>query len=44
MSLADLSMYKLYCCYFDGGNLHVIDMDEDLKIRIGHYEESSFDM
>ena len=37
-------MYKLYCCYFDGGNLHVIDMEEDLKIRIGHYEESSFDM
>ena len=25
MSLADLSIDKVHCCYFDEGNLHVID-------------------
>ena len=32
MSLADLKLYKVYCCYFDGENLQVIHMEEDLKI------------
>ena len=37
MSLADLELYKVHCFYFDGGNLQVIDMEEDLKITIiGH--------
>ena len=38
MSLADLELYKVYCCYFNGGNLQVLDMEEDLKITIGHYK------
>ena len=38
MSLADLRIYKVNCCYFDGGNLKAIeDMEEYLKIIIiGH--------
>ena len=37
MSLADLNISKVYCYYFDRGNLQVIDMEEDLKITImGH--------
>ena len=36
MSLADLNTYKVYYYYFNGGNLQVIDMEEDLKITTGH--------
>ena len=27
-----LSTDKVYCCYFDEGNLQVIDVKEDLKL------------
>ena len=42
MSLADLNIYKVYCSFFDGWNLHVIDMEEDLKITICHRSKMYF--
>ena len=42
MSLADLNTYKVYYCCFDGGNLQVIDMEEDLKITIGQETDTRY--
>ena len=34
-NIADLSIDKVRCCYFDEGNPQVIDVKEDLKIITG---------
>ena len=33
-NVVDISIDKVHCCYFDGGNLQVIDV-KDLKIATG---------
>ena len=32
-----MALDKVHCCYCDEGNLHVIDVKEDLKIITGVY-------
>ena len=34
-NITDLSMYKVYCCYFDEANLQVVD-GKDLKVQQVH--------